>query len=166
MGINFIPEEFLVWKFKFKNKVQQYCTTYIIPNWHLKQNYNFSDIPPENWKCNFQIKFYTGDDIQPKMWVWFMLPNDMFQRVDLNFLFKNKLPIFRKSRNNVRKPRGFRKIDFAKNVNRIRIDGTCCIKIYKSKRYRGENQFLGRGFDNIPNFSTIRSFKYGFCNEF
>ena len=66
VGINFIPEEFLVRNFKFKNKIWQY-PTYIIPIWHFKQNYNFSDIPPENWKCNFQIKFYTGDDIQPKM---------------------------------------------------------------------------------------------------
>ena len=83
------------------------------------------------------------------------------------FYFKNlgNFIIFRRSRNNVI-PGGFRKINFAKNVNRLGIDGTCCVKIYKRKRYRGESQFLELGFDNVPNFSTIRSIKYGFCNEF
>ena len=52
-----------------------------------------------------------------------------------------------------------------RNVDKVKVDGTCCAKLFKGIRYRGRNHFLGVGFDDAPDFSQIRSLKIGRCNK-
>ena len=50
-----------------------------------------------------------------------------------------------------------------KDIVNIEINGNCCIKIFQSYHQRGVNQFIKPGFNNAPNFSSIRSMKFGLC---
>ena len=52
-----------------------------------------------------------------------------------------------------------------RNVDKVKVVGTCCAKLFKGIRYRGRNHFLGVGFDDAPDFSQIRSLKIGRCNK-
>ena len=49
-------------------------------------------------------------------------------------------------------------------VDKVKVAGTCCAKLYERKRYRGRNHFLTVGFNDAPNFSKIRSLKINRCN--
>ena len=61
------------------------------------------------------------------------------------------------------KIRGFKKI---KNIEVVKLDGTCCVDIFKSSNFRSNKQNLWPGSEKKPNFGTIGSFKYGYCNDY
>ena len=63
--------------------------------------------------------------------------------------------------------KGYRKIigGHLFGIRQIELTGNCCAAIYKKYRFLGKIQFLPLGFENAPNFSKIRSFKFGYCND-
>ena len=63
--------------------------------------------------------------------------------------------------------RGFRKITKLKNIVVVKLDGTCCVDIFESFRFQGINkEILWPGSEKKPNFGKIKSFKYGYCNDY
>ena len=49
----------------------------------------------------------------------------------------------------------------------VKLDGTCCVDIFESFRFRGSNkENLCPGSEKEPNFGKIKSFKYGYCNDY
>jgi len=67
------------------------------------------------------------------------------------------------NRDDITKTQGFGRLRL-KNVHQIFVNGNCCVKIFRSSRYRSNSQTLQVGFDDSPNFSTIRSLQFGICN--
>ena len=49
-------------------------------------------------------------------------------------------------------------------VKKIKVIGTCCLKIYEKETYQGISQSIPVGFEGAPNFPNIRSIKFGHCN--
>ena len=63
--------------------------------------------------------------------------------------------------------RGFRKITKLENIVVVKLDGTCCLDIFESFRFVGSNkENLWPGSEKEPNFDKIKSFKYGYCNDY
>ena len=67
--------------------------------------------------------------------------------------------------------RGFRKITKLENIVVVKLDGTCCVDIFESFSFRGSNkekslENLWPGSEKEPNFGKIKSFKYGYCNDY
>ena len=62
--------------------------------------------------------------------------------------------------------RGFKKITKLENIVVVKLDGTCCVDIFESSSFRGSKENLWPGSEKKPNFGTIRSFKYGYCNDY
>jgi len=52
-----------------------------------------------------------------------------------------------------------------RDIAHITLNGNCCVKISEMTKHRGNNQFLGNGFDDTPNFYNIRSMAFGFCED-
>ena len=55
-----------------------------------------------------------------------------------------------------------------KEVDRIKKDGNCCVRIHSGRFYRGtKKQFFGPGgYEFAPDFKNIRSLKVDNCLEF
>ena len=63
--------------------------------------------------------------------------------------------------------KGIPKIKNLENIIVVKLDGTCCVDIFKSSNFRGSNkEILWPGSEKKPNFRTIGSFKYGYCNDY
>ena len=63
--------------------------------------------------------------------------------------------------------KGRRKIKNLENISGVKLDGTCCVNIFESFRFRGNKKDnLWPGSEKEPNFGKIRSFKYGYCNDY
>ena len=45
----------------------------------------------------------------------------------------------------------------------IKVEGTCCVRIYKRKGYRGDSQKLQKNY--IGKSFQFRSLKWGVCND-
>ena len=43
------------------------------------------------------------------------------------------------------------------------VSGTCCVKIYSKKHYRGESELLHPGHNGDYNLDKIRSYKFQEC---
>ena len=62
---------------------------------------------------------------------------------------------------------GIRNITNLENILGVKLDGTCCVVIFESFRFRGSNkEYLWPGSEKEPNFDKIKSFKYGYCNDY
>ena len=62
---------------------------------------------------------------------------------------------------------GIRKITNLENILGVKLDGTCCVDIFESFRFQGSNkENLWPGSEMKPKFGKIRSFKYGYCNDY
>ena len=62
---------------------------------------------------------------------------------------------------------GFRKIKNLENISVVKLDGTCCVDIFESFRFRGgTKENLSPGSEKAPKFGKIKSFKYGYCNDY
>jgi len=55
---------------------------------------------------------------------------------------------------------------FRKAVERIRVTGTCCLKIYEKFRHRGASQVLHVGHNGEHELRNIRSFVFDECSSF
>ena len=65
------------------------------------------------------------------------------------------------------KIKGFWKIKNLENIVVVKLDGTCCVDIFESFSFRGSNkENLWPGSEMKPKFGKIRSFKYGYCNDY
>ena len=63
--------------------------------------------------------------------------------------------------------RGFRKIKKVENIAVVKLDGTCCVDIFESFRFReSKKENLWPGSEKEPKFGKIKSFKYGYCNDY
>ena len=62
------------------------------------------------------------------------------------------------------RPMGLKRLKNARSTLGVKVDGTCCVKIYKNKFYRGTSQKLLTGHDGHIDFSNIRSMKFGVCS--
>ena len=51
------------------------------------------------------------------------------------------------------------------HVRSIELIGSCCIAIYNNYNFRGLKHMMMPGFDIVPKFSKILSFKFGYCND-
>ena len=63
--------------------------------------------------------------------------------------------------NNLRKTED-RKISSGNKV-KVAVSGTCCVKIYSKKYYRGESEILYPGHNGNYNLDKIRSYKFQEC---
>ena len=52
---------------------------------------------------------------------------------------------------------------YRKNVSRISVLGTCCLKIFEKARFRGQPQMLQPGFRGSHELSSIKSFRFEEC---
>ena len=65
---------------------------------------------------------------------------------------------------NVIRPMGLKRLKNGQSSSGVKVDGTCCVKIYSRKSYRGRSQKLQVTHDDNINFSHIRSMKFGVCS--
>ena len=60
---------------------------------------------------------------------------------------------------------GIRRLINGKSRSGVKVVGTCCVKIFEKRRYRGQIQKLPVGFDEVTDFSHIKSIKFGVCSD-
>ena len=109
----------------------------------------------------YQIHYPKSD----KVWIKLnkFLLNKIFvpiSKINLVY-FRFEIPSKRKY-----KIRPYKKIAYwGQNITFIKIDGTCCLKIFELRRFRGDHQILEIGFENAPTLSQIHSMRHGECDE-
>ena len=59
---------------------------------------------------------------------------------------------------------GLKKLKGGKSISGVKLTGTCCVKIFAGKRFRGTSQKIEIGHDGSINFRTIRSITFGVCS--
>ena len=52
-----------------------------------------------------------------------------------------------------------------KDVNRVKLNGNCCVILFQGLNYGKQNQTLPIGFDDTPEVKTIRSFEIEQCHN-
>ena len=50
------------------------------------------------------------------------------------------------------------------HVRNIELTGSCCLAIYNNYNFRGLKHTMMPGFNIVPKFVKILSFKFGYCN--
>ena len=60
---------------------------------------------------------------------------------------------------------GIRRIRNGKSRTGVKVVGTCCVQIFEKRHYRGRSQKLPVGYDDLADFSHIRSIKFGVCSD-
>ena len=67
---------------------------------------------------------------------------------------------------NLLRPMGVKKLFNGRSTSGVKVRGNCCVKIYGRTFYRGQSQKLYVGYNGLPDFSNIRSLKFGVCSWF
>ena len=50
-------------------------------------------------------------------------------------------------------------------MNRVKLNGNCCVILFQGLNYGKQNQTLPIGFDATPEVKTIRSFEIEQCHS-
>ena len=50
-------------------------------------------------------------------------------------------------------------------MNRVKLNGNCCVILFQGLNYGKQNQTLPIGFDDPPEVKTIRSFEIEQCHN-
>ena len=62
------------------------------------------------------------------------------------------------------RPMGFKKLKKGKSISGVELTGTCCVRIFERRYFRGSSQKIEVGYNGPINFNTLRSIKFGVCS--